>query len=33
MVECEERDRLYQKIDETQRKLYALNHFMDIQTE
>jgi len=29
MIECEERDRLYRKMDETQRKLYSLNHFMD----
>jgi hypothetical protein len=31
MVECEERDRLYRKIDEVQRKLYELNHFLDTQ--
>jgi hypothetical protein len=29
MVECEERDRIYQKLDETQRELYSLIHFMD----
>jgi hypothetical protein len=30
-VDCEERDGLWRKIDETQRKLYSLNHFMDTQ--
>ena len=31
MLECEERDKLYRQIDETQRELYSLNDFMDGQ--